>query len=74
MDVSLQSVNLLKPSSLRTSRFNIKKFYVVLTLLLCVVCWSPNKLQLLLYAGLTDWFLYNRVGGCLLRGTHRALI
>jgi hypothetical protein len=39
--------NLLKPS--RTTRFNIKKFYVVPTLRLCVLYGSQNKQQLLPY-------------------------
>jgi hypothetical protein len=39
------------------TRFNIKKFYVVLTLRLCVLYGSQNKQQLLPYKTLKDWFL-----------------
>jgi hypothetical protein len=45
--------NLLKPSG----NFNIKKFYVVPTLRLCVLYGSQNKQQLLPYKTLRDWFL-----------------
>jgi hypothetical protein len=37
--------------------FNIKKFYVVPTLRLCVLYGSQNKQQLLPYKTLRDWFL-----------------
>jgi hypothetical protein len=43
--------------TLLTTRFNIKKFYVVPTLLLCVLYGSQNKQQLLPYKTLRDWFL-----------------
>jgi hypothetical protein len=43
--------------TLRTTRFNIKKFYVVPTLRLCVLYRSQNKPQLLPYKTLQDWFL-----------------
>jgi hypothetical protein len=43
--------------TLRTARFNIKKFYVVPTLRLCVLYRSQNKQQLLPYKTLRDWFL-----------------
>jgi hypothetical protein len=43
--------------TLRTTRFNIKKFYVVPTLGLCVLYGSQNKQQLLPYKTLRDWFL-----------------
>jgi hypothetical protein len=43
--------------TLRTTRFNIKKFYVVLTLRLCVLYGSQNKEQLSPYKALRDWFL-----------------
>jgi hypothetical protein len=36
---------------------NMKKFYVVPTLRLCVLCESQNKQQLLPYKTLRDWFL-----------------
>jgi hypothetical protein len=51
--------NLSKPSGNFTYRqvFNIKKFYVVPTLPLCVLYGSQNKQQLLPYKTLTDWFL-----------------
>jgi hypothetical protein len=39
------------------TRFNIKKFYVVPTLRLCVLYGSQNKQQLLPYKTLRDWFL-----------------
>jgi hypothetical protein len=44
--------------TLHTTRFSIKKFYVVLTLRLCVLYGSQNKQQLLPYKTLRDWFLY----------------
>jgi hypothetical protein len=37
---------------------NIKKFYVVPTLRLCVLYGSQNKQQLLPYKTLRDWFFY----------------
>jgi hypothetical protein len=43
--------------TLRTTRFNIKKFYVVPTLRLCVLYGSQEKQQLLPYKTLRDWFL-----------------
>jgi hypothetical protein len=43
--------------TLRTTRFNIKKFYVVPTLRLCVLYGSQNKQQLMPYKTLRDWFL-----------------
>jgi hypothetical protein len=43
--------------TLHMTRFNIKKFYVVPTLCLCVLYGSQNKQQLLPYKTLTDWFL-----------------
>jgi hypothetical protein len=43
--------------TLRTTKFNIKKFYVVPTLRLCVLYGSQNKQQLLPYKTLRDWFL-----------------
>jgi hypothetical protein len=46
--------------TLRTTRFNIKKFYVVPTLRLCVLYGSQNKLRLLFYTALRDWFLQPR--------------
>jgi hypothetical protein len=51
-------INILKPSgNFTTTRFNIKKFYVVPTLRLCVLYGSQNKQQLLPYKTLRDWFL-----------------
>jgi hypothetical protein len=51
-------VNLLKPSGNFTYyQVNIKKFYVVPTLHLCVLYGSQNKQQLLPYKTLRDWFL-----------------
>jgi hypothetical protein len=52
-------VNLLNPSGNFTydQVFNIKKFYVVLTLRLCVLYGSQNKQKLLPYKTLRDWFL-----------------
>jgi hypothetical protein len=50
--------NLLKPAvTLHTTRFNVKKFYVVPTMCLCVLYGSQNKQQLLPYKTLRDWFL-----------------
>jgi hypothetical protein len=43
--------------TLHTTRFNIKKFYVVPTLRLCVLCGSQNKQQFLPYKTLRDRFL-----------------
>jgi hypothetical protein len=43
--------------TLHTIGFNIKKFYVVPTLRLCVLYGSQNKQQLLPYKTLRDWFL-----------------
>jgi hypothetical protein len=43
--------------TLRTTRFNIKKFYVVPTLRLCVLYGSQDKQQLLPYKTSRDWFL-----------------
>jgi hypothetical protein len=43
--------------TLRTARFNIKNFYVVPTLRLCVLYGSQNKQQLLAYKTSRDWFL-----------------
>jgi hypothetical protein len=43
--------------TLHTTRFNIKKFYVVPTLRLCVLYGSQNKQKLLPYKTLRDWFL-----------------
>jgi hypothetical protein len=43
--------------TLRTTGFNIKKFYVVPTLRLCVLYGSHNKQRLLPYKTLRDWFL-----------------
>jgi hypothetical protein len=43
--------------TLHTASFNIKKFYVVSTLRLCVLYGSQNKHQLLPYKTLRDWFL-----------------
>jgi len=56
------SFNLLKPSgsTLFTTRFNINKFYVVLTSHLCVLYSSQEKRRLLLYT-LTDWLCITEV-------------
>jgi hypothetical protein len=43
--------------TLHTARFNIKKFYVVPTLRLCVLYGSQNKQQLLSYKTLRYWFV-----------------
>jgi hypothetical protein len=43
--------------TLRTTRFNVKKFYVVPTLRLCILYGSQNKQQLLPYKTLIDCFL-----------------
>jgi hypothetical protein len=42
-------------------RFNIKKFYVVPTLRLCVLYGSQNKQQLLPYKTLRDWIFITEV-------------
>jgi hypothetical protein len=41
--------------TLRTTRFNILKFYMVLTLRLCVLYGSHNKQRLSPYTTLADW-------------------
>jgi hypothetical protein len=43
--------------TLRTTRFDIKRFYMVPTLRLCVLYGSQDKQQLLPYKTLRDWFL-----------------
>ena len=43
--------------TLRTTRFKIKKFRILITSHLCVLYGSQNKEQLLPYTALTDWFL-----------------
>jgi hypothetical protein len=43
--------------TLRTTRFKIKKFQVVITLRLCVLYGSQNKQQLLPYKTLRELFL-----------------
>jgi hypothetical protein len=43
--------------TLHITRFNIKKFYVVPTLRLCVLYGSQNKQQLLPYETLRDVFI-----------------
>ena len=45
------------PVTLRTNRFNIQKFCMLITLHLCVLCGSHNKQYLLYYTSLTDRFL-----------------
>jgi hypothetical protein len=42
--------------TLRTTRFNIQKFYMVLTCGLCVLYGSQNTQRLLSYTALGDWF------------------
>jgi hypothetical protein len=46
---------------LHTTRFNIKKSYVVPTLRLCVLYGSQNKQQLLPHKTLRDWFCITEV-------------
>ena len=56
--------------TLRTTGFNIQKFYMVLTLRLYVfVRFSEQTATFALY-NLSRLVLYNRGGECLLRGTH----
>jgi len=43
-----------------TARFNIQKFYVVITWNLCVLYGSRNKQQILPYKTLKDWFFKPR--------------
>jgi hypothetical protein len=43
--------------TLRSTWFNIKNVYIVVTLRLCVLYGSQNKQQLLPYKTLRDWFL-----------------
>ena len=58
----MEVINLLKPScsTLRTTRFNINKLYMLLTLHLCVLYSSQEKRRLLLYT-LTDWLCVTKV-------------
>jgi hypothetical protein len=56
IDLNILDLNILAVT-LRTARFNIKKFYMVPTLRLCVLYESENKQQLLPYKTLRDWFL-----------------
>jgi hypothetical protein len=55
----LQSINPPKPGAhfIHTTRFDIKKFYVLPTLYLCVLYGSQNKQWLLHYTALTGCFL-----------------
>jgi len=46
--------------SLRTTRFNIKKLYILLTECIPVVYDSRKKQKLFPHTALTDWFLYCR--------------
>ena len=48
--------------TLRATRFNIQKFYVVLTLRLCLLCGSLHKQRLFLYT-LAYWFCITEVEG-----------
>ena len=43
--------------TLPTTRFNIKKFCLLITLHLCVLYESQSKKQILTYTSLRDWFL-----------------
>jgi hypothetical protein len=45
----------------RTTRFNIHKFYMVLTLRLCILYGSQKKQLLLFYIALADWFCITEV-------------
>jgi len=47
--------------TLRTTNFDIKKFYMVLTLCLCVFYGPQNKLRFLSRTVLTDWFFVTEV-------------
>ena len=58
---------------LRSTRFNIKKFYIVLALRWGFFYGSQKRQRLLLYISLTDWVFFNRGGKCLQRGTDRFL-
>jgi len=49
------NINPLQPSGhYMYHQFNIKKFYVLHTVYLCVLCGSQNKQQLFPYTALTD--------------------
>jgi hypothetical protein len=43
-------------ATLRTTRFNIQQFYILLTLSVCVLYGSQNRQRLFRYALLADWF------------------
>jgi len=45
------------PVTLRTTKFNIQKFYIVITWNLCVLYGSRNKQLILPFRTLKDWFL-----------------
>ena len=45
------------PVTLRTTRFDIQKFYIVIKWNLRVLYGSRNKQQILPYTALKDWFL-----------------
>jgi len=64
-------IKLLKPGSyLINTRFNIKKFCIVLTLHLCALCGSQNELCFIQH-----WLVfYNRDGEWWLNGMHRIFI
>ena len=61
-------LTLLNPSDLRTTRFNIQKSYMVLTLGMCL----GRSLNEQPYTTLADWVFITEVE-CLLRGTHWVL-
>ena len=55
---------------LHTTRFNIKEFFMVLTLRLCISYRSQNK-NVFCHIRINRLVLYNQGGECLLHGTHK---
>ena len=45
------------PVTSRTTKFNIKKSYIVITQNLCGLYGSQNKQQILTYTAFKDWYL-----------------
>ena len=62
LTLRVQPIDLLNLTvTYHTTSFNIQKFYVLLALCLCVVYGSQNKLRLLAYTTLIDWFCITEV-------------
>jgi len=57
--------------TLRTARFNIKQFYMCLTLRVCVFVRISEQTATFALHNISRTVLYNRGGQCLLHGTDR---